>query len=254
MHIDAIKRLLANLAIILVRPKYPENIGAAARCAMNLGVTRLILVRDEFPDQDRMRQMATHHANSVIDAIEWHQDLASAVAPFAFLIGTTARKGRHRLSPRTPRDIVPEILTRLENNQVGLLFGPEDKGLANEDLNCCHMLTSIPTTEFSSLNLAQAVAIHCHEIFQGLLLAGDETSPCAPKIANTFELEGMYSHLQEILCRIGFLKEQDQDYWMRNIRNFFARQSLRAKEVRMIRGICRQFLWYEDGKKTDSVK
>jgi tRNA/rRNA methyltransferase len=102
---------------------------------------------------------------------------------------------------------------------------------------------TIPTAEFSSLNLAQAVMIICYE----LCLAGSENPPQSiPRLANRFELEGMYDHLKETLSRIGFLDPQNPEHWMLNIRRFFSRMPLRAREVRVIRGICRQMSWYAD--------
>ena len=62
--------LLDNVTIVLVRPKYPENIGAAARSAANMGISRLMVVSSEMPDQERMRRMATHHASHLIDTLE----------------------------------------------------------------------------------------------------------------------------------------------------------------------------------------
>jgi tRNA/rRNA methyltransferase len=239
--------LLARVAIVLVEPKYPENIGAAARCAMNMGLSRLIVVRREKPDREKMLMMATHKAAHLIEGLELHGELREAVAPFSYIVGTTARHGRQRTAVVTPRVMVERLLPVLPANQVAILFGPEHRGLTNEDLNFCNLLTTIPTAEFSSLNLAQAVAIHCHELYSGLLAAtGDDLKPL-PRLATSRELEGMYQHVEEMLTAIDFLKNND-DYWMRNIRLFLGRIGLRSKEVRLIRGFCRQFAWYADQK------
>jgi tRNA/rRNA methyltransferase len=241
---ELLPELLARVAIVLVEPKYPENIGAAARCAMNLGLSRLIVVRNEEPDQEKMLMMATHKAAHLIEGMELHRELGPALAPFSYIIGTTARHGRQRTAVVTPREMVARILPILPANQVAILFGPEHRGLTNDDLKYCNLLTTIPTAEFSSLNLAQAVAIHCHELYSGLLeAAGNDLRP-AFKLATSRELEGMYSHLEEMLAAIDFLKNTDHDYWMRNIRLFLGRIGLRSKEVRLIRGFCRQLGWY----------
>ncbi|MBE0504976.1 MAG: RNA methyltransferase, partial [Desulfuromonadales bacterium] len=71
----------------------------------------------------------------------------------------------------------------------------------------------------------------------------------SPKLATSRELEGMYRHLEEMLATIDFLKNSDHDYWMRNIRLFLGRIGLRSKEVGLIRGFCRQFGWYNKGKR-----
>jgi len=238
------QRLLDNIAIVLMEPKYPENIGAAARCAMNMGISRLAVVRAEAPDQEKMLKMATHKAAHLIEDLELFSTLDQALAPFSHVVGTTAREGRKRRIENSPRHMLDTILPLLENNRVALLFGPEHRGLTNEDLKYCQTTVTIPTADFSSLNLAQAVAILCYELYWGITHAG-KVKHSSPKLASSHELEGMYQHVEKLLSQIGFLRTEDSSYWIRNIRNFLGRVGLRAKEARIIRGFCRQFLWYD---------
>ena len=238
------QHLLDNITIVLMEPKYPENIGAAARCAMNMGISRLIVVRLETPDQEKMLKMATHKAAHLIKDLNCYTSLEEALAPFSHVVGTTARQGRKRRIENSPRYMLDSILPLLENNQVALLFGPEDRGLTNEDLKYCQTKVTIPTAEFSSLNLAQAVAILCYELYWGITYS-DKVMQSSPKLASSHELEGMYEHVEKLLNQIGFLRTDDSSYWIRNIRNFLGRVKLQAKEARMIRGFCRQFLWYD---------
>jgi tRNA/rRNA methyltransferase len=235
---------LANVAIVLMQPKHPENIGAAARVALNMGISRLLVVRDEEPDREKMEKMATHEAAHLIEPLKRYNDLGQALAPFSYVVGTTARQGRKRRIENTPRQMVATLLPLLRNNQVAILFGPEHRGLTNDDLKYCHLTVTIPTADFSSLNLAQAVAILCHELYYGALYQEKEVA-ARPKMATAQELEGMYAHAEELLNTIGFLRTEDTTYWMRNIRKFLGRIGLRSKEARIIRGFCRQFLWYE---------
>lgn len=241
-----IEQLLANTAIVLKHPKSAENIGAAARCAMNMGLSSLVIVRDDEPERENMLKMATHNAAHLIDSMKRYENLADALTPFSFVVGTTARLGRQRRAMITPREMADKLLPFLKNNRVALLFGPEDRGLTNEDLKYCNLITTIPTADFSSLNLAQAVAVHCYELRYGLLHAENkEKKGYSPKLADSFELEGMYEHVEQVLRVIDFLKPEDGDYWIRNIRNFLGRIRLRAREVKIIRGFCRQFLRYD---------
>ncbi len=235
--------VLNNIAIILVQPKFPENIGAAARSAFNMGLSRLIIVRDHPPEYEAMAKMATHKAVHLIDSMELHSSLEAAVAPFSYIVGTTARRGRQRGSERSPRQIISGMVELPPNNQVAFLFGPENCGLANDELKYCHDISAIPTADFSSLNLAQAVAIHCYEIYHGLVHERKDIEP-APQIATSFELEGMYRHVEEALIQIDFLEGKNHTYWMNNIRRFLGRLRLSSKESNIIRGICRQFLWH----------
>jgi tRNA/rRNA methyltransferase len=244
------QHLLDNVSIVLMEPKYPENIGAAARCAINMGISKLIIVRREEPDREKMLKMATHKAAHLIDSLQHFQELEQALAPFSYVVGTTARQGRKRHIENSPRFIFDSLLPMLQDNQVALLFGPEHRGLTNEDLKYCQMTVTIPTADFSSLNLAQAVAILCYELYWTVMYS-QKTTTFTPKLANNYQLQGMYEHVEEMLNRIGFLNTNDSTYWMRNIRHFLGRVGLRAKEAKIIRGFCRQFLWYDEHQKKE---
>ncbi len=236
--------LLANLAVVLKKPKYAENIGAAARMCFNMGIQQLIVVADAEPNREDMAKMATHKAVHLIDSMQRCSSLEEALFPFSFVVGTTARLGRKRTVERPPRDIVAEIMPLLANNKIAFLFGPEDRGLTNDDLKFCQYTSCIPTAEFASLNLAQAVAIHCYELYYAIVEMTREEA-AEPEYATTFQLEGMYRHVQDALLTIDFLNDKSHNYWMRNIRQFLGRVRLSSKEANIIRGICRQFLWYQ---------
>ncbi|MBW2708846.1 MAG: RNA methyltransferase [Deltaproteobacteria bacterium] len=233
--------VLGNVAIVLVQPQIPENIGAVARAMHNMGLNRLVLVDPKNCDHDRMFKMATGSSTNVLDSMDIHKDLREALEPFQYLVGTTARIGASRPALVQPRSLAQKLIPISQDNPVAILFGPEDRGLSNDQLRFCHTIATIPTASFSSLNLAQAVGIVCYE----LLLATDRT-PVAPvpRLANSFELEGMYDHLREMLSKIGFLDPQNPEHWLLNIRRFLSRVPLRAREVRIIRGVCRQMDWY----------
>lgn len=240
---------LQGAAIILVRPKYPENIGASARIALNFGIGQVIVVSDEAPDRERMLKMATHKASSLIHDMKLVRDAAEAALPFQFIVGTTARQGRHRILEQTPHEVMAEMAPLAGNNRIALMFGPENTGLTNSELDLCQFTSTIPTADFSSINLAQAVAIHCYELAMAITSAATRPLPDSD-FANSFELEGMYDHIEQTLATTTFLDEQNTTFWMRNIRQFLSRLRLKKKEASMIRGMCRKFLWhygvYED--------
>ena len=236
---------LDNVGLILVGPRYPENIGAAARIAYNFGIPELTVVTDRKPDQERMLKMATHKAGHLITGMRVVETTAEAASPYNFIVATTARQGRQRVRMQSPRAVMEEIrpLARAANNRIALMFGPENTGLTNEDLDLCQFYSTIPTADFSSLNLAQAVAIHCYELYMAMVFGSSE--PTQPlDYANSFDLEGMYGHISEALSEITFLDDNNQVYWMRSIRRFLGRVHLTKKEASLIRGICRKFLWH----------
>ena len=232
---------LDHMAIVLVEPQIPENIGAVARAMNNMGIRRLILVKPECCDLSRILRLATGTSIDIVEEMEVFDDLGEALASFHYVVGTTARIGSQRPALSNPRDLAQHLIPLSQNNHVAVLFGPEDRGLSNEHLRPCHTVATIPTSRFASLNLAQAVMVICYELFLASRLPCEEP---LPRLANKFELEGMYGHLKEVLTKIGFINPQNPEHWMLNIRRFLSRGPLRARDVRIIRGICRQIDWY----------
>ena len=158
-----------------------------------------------------------------------------------YVVGTTARLGRQRNEVSSPAAAARKLVALAANNRVALLFGPEDRGLTNADLRRCHRLVHIPTADFSSINLAQAVMLMSYELHQASRTPPDRP---APPLAVRHEQDGMYATLKEILIRIDYIQRDNPDYWMNKLRRFGNRIQLRAGEVSVIRGICRQIDWY----------
>lgn len=232
---------LENIGIVLVEPQIPENIGAAARAMYNMGIRSLSLVRPKNCELERVLKTATGPSMDLIEEMEVFDRLLPAIGPYGYVVGTTARIGALRPAQTSPRRLARDLVPITRHNRVAILFGPEDRGLSNDHLRYCHTIANIPTAGFSSLNLAQAVMLFCYEVFMASREPGGKAEP---RLANKFELEGMYDHLRDVLERIGFLDPQNPEHWMTNIRRFLSRVPLRAREVRVIRGVCRQMDWY----------
>jgi tRNA/rRNA methyltransferase len=232
---------LNNIAVVLHRPRYPENIGSAARAACNMGIKRFIVVDPRDCDLTRILKTATHFAADLVEEMEVYEDLETALAPFQYVVGATARVGSRRPAVSDPRKVAASLIPISQDNLVALVFGPENWGLTNAELRLCHALVTIPTAAFASLNVAQAVIILCYEI---LLSSQEDTSDFTPRLATRHELEGMYEQLKETFLNISFINDENPEYWMGHIRRFFSRIHMRARDVKMIRGICRQIEWY----------
>lgn len=236
---------LDNVTIVLKGPKFPGNVGSSARCAKNTGIGKMIVVGNRDLDNEAVRQMATHESKDVVEAIRHFDTLDEALVGFSWIVGTTARQGSERGPAVSPRRMAESLVAISQENQIALLFGPEDTGLTNDDLRFCQTVVTIPTAAFKSLNLSHAVMILCYELL--IARIGEETKPM-PKLASSRELEGMYIQLKAVLQAIGFLNRENPDYWMMHIRRLFARTTLQAREVKILRGICRQIEWYGDHK------
>lgn len=230
-----------NVSIVLYKPKYAGNVGSIARVAKNMGIGNIIVVGAADLDREEMERRSTHLASDMVEQITYYDEIGEALADFQYIVGTTARLGKGRGPFNTPRKIAENIVNISKKNKVALLFGPEDRGLANEELRYCQAVVTIPSSrEFKSLNLSHAVMILCYEIYTAALPAADEVEP---KWARSDELEGMYGQIKTMLSDIGFLNPENPDYWMTHLRRFFARSGLLAREVKIIRGICRQLEW-----------
>jgi tRNA/rRNA methyltransferase len=242
---------LSNISIVLHKPRHPENIGAAARSMCNMGLSKLVVVNPENYILKKVFKLATHVAADIVENVEFHEDLKEALSVYNYVVGTTARLGGERQVVNSPSKLAEKLIPISRKNRIAIIFGPEDKGLSNQDIRLCHILVNIPTAEFSSLNLAQAVMIICFEIFT---VGRKENEEFAPRLANRHELDGMYDQLKDILVTISYINHENPDYWMNKLRYFFTRMQLRAREVSIIRGICRQIDWYGKKRYEDGLK
>ncbi|MDP3285978.1 MAG: RNA methyltransferase, partial [Desulfobacterales bacterium] len=147
--------------------------GAAARAMCNMGIKKLVVVAPENFDIEKVRKLATHAASEVVDKIEIFEYVREALAPYNYVVGTTARLGGERRTISSPSVAAKNLASISRKNRVAVLFGPEDRGLLNDDIRLCHEIVNIPASDFSSLTVSQAVLIICYELF----LAGLEEKP-----------------------------------------------------------------------------
>lgn len=243
-----------NITIVLNRPKHSTNIGFVVRSARNTGIDRLTIIKRQGGyDEGEISRTATHFGSSLIDKIEYFDDLESALANFQYIVGTTARCGNTNLKREitVPRDMAEKLVSISHKNKVALLFGPEDRGLTNEELAYCDLLVTIPvSSEMRSINLSHAVMVLCYEIF---IASNTSMGAFNPKLATFQEKEDMLTHLKETCTKINFINPENPEYWMIAIRRFFSRTHLYSKDVKIIRGICRQIDLYGQGKVRDKT-
>lgn len=235
--------MLHHIAVVLFRPKYPENIDSVARACMNMGCSRIILVDPWKWDLEKALPLATHHARHLLESVSIVPTLSEALAPFSVSYGTTARTGGWRKSIQTSEEAAPQIIAQCNDGaSVALVFGPEDKGLTNEETDLCSHLLTIPTAGgLTSLNLSQAVMVVLYECFKKSL-----TKPF--KIAgypkerhiNHDERQILFDQLRETLLDIDYLKPDNPDYFMLSIKRFLNRVNPRLNEYNQLMGLCRQ--------------
>lgn len=236
---------LDNVVVILAGTKYPGNIGSAARAMFNMGLSRLVLAAPQCSINEDSYRLAKA-GSPILDSAKVCASLGSALRGIHFLAGTTGKSGGYRAQTRAPRAAVPEILAYAAHQKAGILFGPEDTGLVDEDLQSCQMLIRIPTQrEGTSINLAQAVMIVSYELF----LADLQREPVRSlRTAPLEQVEAMYAQLQQALLDIGFLHPQNTKHMMIRLRQMLGRAGLKPSDVGILRGIARQIAWYAKRK------
>jgi tRNA/rRNA methyltransferase len=244
---------LSGVRIVLVEPKYAENIGSVARIAHNMGITALFVVSRSEPEPVAMARTATHHAKSVLADMQVVESLAVAVADCSWVVGTTARQGRGRFYLENPKRMVKNLLPKLAENKVALVFGPEDRGLSNDDLSYCNSGVTIPTADFASVNVAQAVGMICYELFSGVTDVSADAA-VSPQIVPSEMLKNLHREVAGVLGEIGYLKDAEINHWMHQFTHFTNRIGLRAREVKVIRGICKQVQWLAAGRPREIKK
>src|SRR5262249_27962973 len=148
-----------NLRVVLVAPRNPLNIGAAARAMSNFGFTALRVVNPyEVAFRDAKSALG---ASSVLLSAKEFSSVADAVADCALVVGTTAIRHRQLQQPvKILTKAATAIRAKMNKSAVALLFGSEKWGLSNDSLSHCHWILHIPTREeHQSMNLGQAVAV-----------------------------------------------------------------------------------------------
>lgn len=230
------KMNLDSISIILVRPKFPENVGSVARAMKNMGLARLVIVNGSSPLHANAYKLASG-AEDILERAEELSNLREAISELKCLVGMTSRGGRDRYPDLTPKDLGKKIASLSQENSIGLAFGSEKEGLTNEELSLCHFYVRIPCMEsFPSLNLAQAVMVVCYELFQ----ASREIPKATVRLAQAEQLERMFEHMEKTLIQIGFLDSDHPKRIMRALRRLFGRTHMDEREVQIMQGIWSQ--------------
>lgn len=229
--------------------------GAAARVMANFGLDRLDLVApehdplsDPLDEEGRRRGLAwamACDATEILAEGPRHACLADAVADAEIVLATSRRLGDDRVATLSAEEAARLLVERPPGSRAAVLFGPEATGLTNEDLRHATHIVTIPTSSrLPSINLAQAVALMAYELSK--IEVPEDTEPSVHPLrrpSTAADREGLYEHLQGLLERVGFLNRQNPDDIMRSLRRLFGRAALDERDVRILRGICRQCHW-----------
>jgi tRNA (cytidine32/uridine32-2'-O)-methyltransferase len=230
-----------NVRIVLVNTTHPGNIGGAARAMKNMGFARMVLVEPRmYPHEEALWRAAG--AGDVLENAQVVDSLAEAVADCQLVVGTSARGRRIPWPVLDPRASAGRVhAAAAAGEQVAILFGREDRGLTNEELQTCNLHLHIPSDEaYSSLNLAMAVQVVVYELrMLGLagLLPADPCDEWDAPFSTVENMERYYAHLEETLVQIGFLDPAAPRQLMARLRRLYNRVRLDEMELNILRGI-----------------
>jgi len=231
---------LDNIRVVLVHTTHSGNIGGVARAMKNMGLRNLTLVKPlEYPAPE-----AEWRAASAIDVLEQAsvvETVAEAIADAQFVVGTSARERRIPWPVQDARQCASRLVDNAQaGEQVAILFGREDRGLLNEELELCNLHCHIPTHEdYPSLNLAMAVQLVAYEIRMKALgdtLPAEEDAQWDAPFATAKDMQHFYTHLEETLIEIGFLDPGAPRQLMRRLKRLYNRVRLDEMELNILRG------------------
>jgi len=233
---------LQKIKIVLFETSHSGNIGAIARAMKNMGLSQLVLVNPkEFPSQ--VASARASGAADILDNAVVLNSLEEALKDCSLVIGASARLRRVSWPQLDVRETAKKIMRITANGsaEVAILFGREDSGLSNAEMDHCHYLANIPTNPvYSSLNIAAAVQVFAYECLMATDIVDKEKVEqigYKEELASVKQLEGFYDHLYQMLQDIEFLDPAKNALFMRRMRRMFNRTQLDIKEIDILRGI-----------------
>ncbi|MCC2614940.1 tRNA (cytosine(32)/uridine(32)-2'-O)-methyltransferase TrmJ [Aestuariibacter halophilus] len=228
--------MLKNIRIVLVNTSHTGNIGSTARAMKTMGLGELVLVDPVSAPDGKASAMAAG-AGDVLGNAKTVATLAEAVQDCGLVVGTSARSRTLPWPMLEPRECGEKLVQEVANYPVALVFGRENSGLSNDELQQCHYHVCIPANpEYSSLNLAAAVQTLCYEIRMAHLNA-ESYPPVEETYPLVEDLERFYTHLESTLLETGFIVKNHPGQVMTKLRRLFNRARPEAQELNILRGI-----------------
>jgi TrmH family RNA methyltransferase len=238
---------LDNVVVVLHRPRRLANIAGAVRAMKNMGLRRLRLVDPAEYDAYDIEGIA-HRSADVLNATTIHPTLDAALADVAFVVGTTARPREAGPPVASLRPLAPELIARAADGSVALVFGPEDNGLTNAELDRCHRALTLPTDpSYPSLNLSQAVLLVAYELRQA---AAEQSAPAAQaprrpnQPASAAQLEELFGATEQALWGVEFFKAHTAAGIMRTLRSLVHRAEPDVREAGLLKAMALESLHF----------
>jgi len=226
-----------SICIVLVGTTHPGNIGACARAMKNMGIHDMRLVDPQkFPNAQAKARASG--AEDVLENAMIFERLEDAIADCVYVAGASARSRSIDWPLLDAKDAAARLVAESRRGMVAVVFGPEQSGLCNSDLDRCDTLLTIPTDpNFSSLNLGMAVQVITYEIRSALITDKNPEYESDEPAATADEMERFYVHLEQVLTDSRFLDPENPRKLMRRLRRLFIRARPDKNELNILRGI-----------------
>lgn len=240
--------ILDRIRIVLVNTSHPGNIGSAARAMKTMGLSQLVLV-DPLQFPHGLATGLASNADDILTKATVVDTLDQALERCGLVLGTSARVRGLSWEILTPEQAVQQALTHVQQSDVAIVFGREDAGLTNRELQKCHAHICIPANEvYNVLNLAQAVQIICYE-FRKATLTAQSLPDAQEALAPYEEVQQLYVHIRKALEHLGFHDPEHSKQLMPRVKRMFARIRLEKREVSILRGALKAILLDQRRKK-----
>lgn len=232
--VSSSEALLPKVRVVLVGTTHPGNIGSVARAMKTMGLSDLVLVDPQTEIDDKSNALASG-ARDVLANARTFSTLEEAVANCGLVVGSSARSRTLPWPMLDPRECGLKMMAEIHNHPVAVVFGRENSGLTNEELQLCHYHVCIPANpEYSSLNLAMAVQTVCYEIRMAAL---GEPVAVTQEYPDIEKLEAYYKHLEQTLIDVDFIIKAHPGQVMTKLRRLFNRARPEEVELNILRGM-----------------
>lgn len=243
---------LDRIVVVLHEPRDLVNVALVIRVMKNMGLGRLRVVRPGEPFDPHRIDGIAHGTEDLVERTRLCGSLEEALADLTYVVGTSARRRAERVQWWSAEEAAERLVAAELDREVALLFGREDKGLSNEDLDLCHAAVSIPVSpEHPSLNLGHAAAILFYELRLAALRAGEaaardlsskkrrHTPP-----ATVAELERFFEVWERAMHEIGLFHGVDPGPKMRSFRSIFQRADADRRELKLLQAAAYEIIHY----------
>lgn len=220
-----------NLALIIMEPEKPANIGSIARTAKNMDISDIRLVNPcDYNNNDCYK--VAHGAKDTLATFRHYLTLEDAIKDIQVLIGTTNRRRGKQWPLFSPEGIINETIPTSQTSKVGILFGREAHGLYNDELAVCNYHSKIPTAQpHPAINLAQAVMIYAHTAYNASI---EHETDYEWNPASKEEEQVLYEKIKDALPHLPLNPKQGVDEFVSLFRRVLGRTQLESRDIRLM--------------------